>query len=149
MPTLFIAAAETKENRIMKIRATWLAIIPALLCSFSAWAEPPQASKPTASEVILENVAKIKVGSSTREQIKELLGTPVRMTNYGDCNPVDYQEIWEYLGHDANGIFKIHIEFDESGIARIVAKDAKKGPIVVLAAAPKPELQHQHANPGG
>lgn len=95
-------------------------------------------------EVILANVAKIRVGFSNREQIKELLGSPFRATNDGDCNPVDYQEKWEYLGHDANGMFKIDIEFDEAGIARIVAKDTKKGPIVVLAAAPKPESHHEH-----
>jgi hypothetical protein len=61
-----------------------------------------------------------------------------------DCNPVDYQEIWEYLGQDEDGVFKIHIEFDEAHIARIVAKDTKKGPIVVLAAASKAKGQHQH-----
>ena len=36
------------------------------------------------------------------------------MANYGDCNPIDYQEIWEYLGHNADGAFKIDIEFDEA-----------------------------------
>lgn len=133
----------------MKMRATWLAIIPALLCLFAGAAEPPQAGDATTSDVTLANVAKIKVGDSTREQIKQLLGTPYRMTNYGDCNPIDYQEFWEYLGHDGNGIFKIHIEFDEAGIARIVAKDTKKGPIVVLQAAPKPEIKHQHSSTGG
>lgn len=71
------------------------------------------------------------------------------MTNYGDCSPVDYQEFWEYLGHDENGIFKIHIEFDDDGIARIVGKDTKRGPIIVLDAAPKPEKQHHHASVGG
>jgi len=40
------------------------------------------------------------------------------MTNYGDSNPVDYQEIWEYLGQDADGVFKIHMEFDEAYIVR-------------------------------
>jgi outer membrane protein assembly factor BamE (lipoprotein component of BamABCDE complex) len=91
-----------------------------------------------------EMIAKIKVGSTTRAQVKELLGAPSRMNNYGDCNPVDYQETWEYLGHDANGAFKISIEFDEAGIARIVAKTPAKGPVVVLAAAPRPNANHQH-----
>ena len=133
----------------MKIRAMWLLVIPALLCTFTVAAEPPRAGEAAASDVVLANVAKIEVGISTREQIKELLGTPYRMTNYGDCSPVDYQEFWEYVGHDANGIFKIHIEFDDAGIARIVAKDTKKGPIIVLYAAPKPEKQHQHSSAGG
>jgi outer membrane protein assembly factor BamE (lipoprotein component of BamABCDE complex) len=128
----------------MKTGARWFGVIPALLCSFSTAALPPQAGAPTTNDVTLANVAKIKVGTSTGDQIKELLGTPFRATNYGDCNPIDYQEVWEYLGHDADGMFKIHIEFDEAGIARIVAKDTKKGPIVVLAAAPKPESHHEH-----
>jgi outer membrane protein assembly factor BamE (lipoprotein component of BamABCDE complex) len=129
---------------MMKKRWTCLVVIPILLCSFAWAAEPPQGGEPPVGGVSLASVSKIKVGTSTAEQVKELLGTPFRMTNYGDCNPVDYQEIWEYLGHDADGTFKIHIEFDEAHIARIVAKDTKKGPIVVLAAAPKPEAQHQH-----
>jgi outer membrane protein assembly factor BamE (lipoprotein component of BamABCDE complex) len=132
----------------MRIRARWLAIISALLCSFTAAAETPQASAAT-GDVNLTNVAKIKAGHSTREQIKELLGPPYRMTNYGDCSPMDYQEFWEYVGHDAAGIFKIHIEFDDAGVARIIAKDTKKGPIVVLDAAPRPEKQHQHSGTGG
>jgi outer membrane protein assembly factor BamE (lipoprotein component of BamABCDE complex) len=132
----------------MKIPLMWLATISALLCSFAAPAQNPQAGTAT-SDVNLSEVAKIKVGSTTREQIKELLGPPYRMTNYGDCNPIDYQEFWEYLGHDENGVFKIHIEFDDAGIARIIAKDTKRGPIIVLDAAPKPEKQHHHASAGG
>jgi hypothetical protein len=49
----------------------------------------------------------------------------------------------------AAGIFKIHIEFDDAGVARIIAKDTKKGPIMVLDAAPRPEKQHQHSGTGG
>lgn len=128
----------------METRSAWFVIFPILLISLSTAAAGPQAGKPATAEVILANVAKIRVGFSNREQIKELLGSPFRATNDGDCNPVDYQEKWEYLGHDANGMFKIDIEFDEAGIARIVAKDTKKGPIVVLAAAPKPESHHEH-----
>jgi outer membrane protein assembly factor BamE (lipoprotein component of BamABCDE complex) len=131
----------------MKIRATWLVILSGLLSTFPAAAETPQAGSPTTGDVNLANVAKIKVGNTTREQIGELLGTPYRMTNYGDCSPMDYQEFWEYLGHDENGVFKIHIEFDDSGVARILAKDTKKGPIILLDAAPKPE-KHQHATTG-
>lgn len=95
-----------------------------------------------AKDVSMADVAKIQVGLTTAEGVQALLGTPYSKTNYGDCNAVDYQEFWEYVGHDENGIFKIHIEFDDAHIARIVAKDPKKGPIVVLAAAPKPEHKH-------
>ena len=135
---------------MMKIRARWLVMImiSALLFSFAAVAETPQAII-ASGDVNVANIAKIKVGNTTREQIRELLGPPYRMTNYGDCSPIDYQEFWEYVGHDAAGIFKIHIEFDDAGVARIVAKDTKKGPIIVLDAAPRPEKQHQHSGTGG
>jgi len=112
--------------------------------SFAGTPDTPKSAAFTTNDVTMEMIAKIKVGSSTGAQIKELLGTPWRTNNYGDCNVVDYQETWEYLGHDADGRFKISIEFDEAGIARIVAKTPAKGPVVVLAAAPAPKAQHQH-----
>jgi len=113
-------------------------------CCFAATPDTPKAAALTTNEVTMEAVAKIKVGDTTGAQIRELLGTPWRTNNYGDCNVVDYQESWEYLGHDANGQFKINIEFDEAGVARIVAKIPPKGPIVVLAAAPPPQRAHKH-----
>ena len=109
----------------MKARSIGLVTKLALVGLFVLAAKPPQAAESSAGSVNMENVAKIKVGSSTEQQVKELLGVPYRMTNYGDCNPVDYQEIWEYLGQEADGVFKVHIEFDEAHIARIVAKDTK------------------------
>jgi outer membrane protein assembly factor BamE (lipoprotein component of BamABCDE complex) len=94
--------------------------------------------------VTLDMVSKIKVGSSNRAQVLELLRTPWRSVDYGDCNPVDYQEIWEYLGQDAAGVFRISIEFDEAGIARIITKTSAKGPVIVLAAAPARGTTHEH-----
>ena len=113
-------------------------------CCFAATPDTPKAAGFATNEVTLETVAKIKVGDTTGAQVKELLGTPWRTNNYGDCNVVDNQETWEYLGHDANGQFKISIEFDEAGVARIVAKIPPRGPIVVLAAAPPPDRNHHH-----
>ncbi len=123
----------------MRYRWVLSVLLVALLYSFA-----PGAGTSAAGDLNLEMIAKIKVGSTTRAQVKELLGAPWRMNNYGDCNPVDYQETWEYLGRDANGAFKISIEFDEAGIARIVAKTPAKGPVVVLAAASRPSASHQH-----
>jgi outer membrane protein assembly factor BamE (lipoprotein component of BamABCDE complex) len=100
--------------------------------------------QPAYEDVNLSNVAKIQVGVTAADHVKELLGSPYSKTNYGDSHPVAYQEFWEYVGQDANGIFKIHIEFDEAHIARLIAKDPKKGPIVVLAATPEPQSQHRH-----
>ncbi len=69
-----------------------------------------------------ETFSKIESGSSTKAEVRALLGTPWRTTNYGDCNPVDWQETWEYRGQDSTGTYKLHVEFDHGGIARIVAK---------------------------
>jgi outer membrane protein assembly factor BamE (lipoprotein component of BamABCDE complex) len=137
----------------MKIISRFLAFAPfaAFVCSYAWAAPPPQTSDSASRDVSLADVAKISVGSSTADQVKQLLGSPYRMTNYGDCSPIDYQEFWDYLGHDANGLFIIHIEFDESHIARIIAKDSKHGPIVVLAAAPKPaktDTEHHREQAG-
>jgi outer membrane protein assembly factor BamE (lipoprotein component of BamABCDE complex) len=115
-----------------------------LICSFAAATDSPKSVTPATPDLSMDMVAKIKVGSSTGAQIRELLGTPWRTLNYGDCNPIDYQETWEYLGHDGDGRFRISIEFDEANIARIVAKTPAHGPDVVLAVAPKPVTEHKH-----
>ena len=41
-------------------------------------------------------------------------------------------------------MFRISIEFDDAGIARIIAKTSAKGRVVVLAAAPAPKRPHEH-----
>jgi outer membrane protein assembly factor BamE (lipoprotein component of BamABCDE complex) len=115
-----------------------------LLCSLAIAAEVPKTAKPATGDVTMDKVAQIKVGSSTGAQVKELLGTPLRTTSYGDCNVVDYQDLWEYQGRDASGRVKISVQFDEAGIARIVTKTPSKGPVVVLAATPPPKVAHQH-----
>ncbi len=128
----------------MKPKWTFAALCFVLFYSFAAASDVPKTATPTTNDLNMDMVAKITVGSSTRTQVKELLGNPWRTVNYGDCNPTDYQEIWEYLGHDADGRFKINIVFDDAGIARIVSKTPAKGPVVVLAAAPRPSATHQH-----
>jgi outer membrane protein assembly factor BamE (lipoprotein component of BamABCDE complex) len=115
-----------------------------LVCSSAIASEVPKTSKPSSGVVTLDRVAEIKVGSSTGAQVKELLGNPLRTTSYGDCNVIDYQDIWEYQGQDAGDRVKISIQFDEAGIARIVTKTPSKGPVVVLAATPPPKVAHHH-----
>ena len=128
----------------MKYKGMLLVLSLVLPCCFAIASEAPRIAKVTTKDVTVETVSKIKVGSSNRSQVTELLGTPWRTVNYGDCNPTDYQEIWEYLGHDAGGVFRISVEFDEAGIARIVTKTSGKGPVIVLAAARPPKASHAH-----
>ncbi len=129
----------------MRFTTTTCLLSALLLGSFAVMSDAASPPNYLNRDLNMETVAKIKVGSSTSAQVEQLLGPPWRTTNYGDCNPIDYQEFWEYIGKDATGLFRIHIEFDEDHIARIIARVPKTGPIMVLAAAPKPEKQqHQH-----
>ncbi len=100
-----------------------------------------------------ETFSKIKVGSSTESEVKALLGTPWRTTNYGEsycgCHPVDLQEIWEYRGKDSTGTYKLHLEFDVRGIARIVAKIPDAGDAVrIVASVPDETLASGHHQGG-
>jgi outer membrane protein assembly factor BamE (lipoprotein component of BamABCDE complex) len=126
----------------MKSKCILVTLAIGLLATFSAAADTP--AHTTRKGVNMDMVAKIKVGSSTGAQVEQLLGKPSRTTNYGDCNPIDYQEIWEYTGFDNKGVFMVHIEFDEDHIARIIAKVPQRGAITVLATSAKPEMKHQH-----
>jgi hypothetical protein len=113
--------------------------------SSSVPASDARGSAPAVSrELRMDLVTKISIGSATRAEVAKLLGRPWRSVHYGDCNAVEYQELWEYWGHDVTGSFKITIEFDDAGIARVIARTVPTGAIVVLAAAPAPESRHQH-----
>lgn len=128
----------------MRLKTTTCLVSALLLSFFPIASDAAGSANYLGRDLNMETVAKIKVGSTTSAQVEQLLGPPWRSTNYGDCNPIDYQEFWEYVGKDSTGLFRIHIEFDEDHIARIIAKVPKSGPITVLAAAPKPEKQQHH-----
>ena len=117
-----------------------VAIAWSLVLASDAPGSAPAASR----ELRMDLVTKISIGSSTRTGVAKLLGRPWRTVHYGDCNAVEYQELWEYWGHDVTGSFKITIEFDDAGIARVIARTVPTGAIVVLAAAPAPQSSHQH-----
>ena len=106
--------------------------------------DAPGSAPAVSRELRTDLVTKIRIGSATRDGVAKLLGRPWRTVHYGDCNAVEYQELWEYWGHDVRGSFKLTIEFDDAGIARVVARTVPAGGIVVLAAAPAPESSHQH-----
>jgi len=57
----------------------------------------------------------------SKAQVKSLLGTPWRTVQYNDEENLE-DEIWEYRGRDAKGTFRLHIEFDDRDVARLVAK---------------------------
>lgn len=115
-------------------------LVLALAGSFVPASEAPRPGR--ADEPLMDLVAKINVGNATRAGVTKLLGRPWRTVHYGDCNALEYQELWEYWGHDADASFKITIEFDDSGIARVIARTGPTGAVKVLAATPAAPHQH-------
>jgi outer membrane protein assembly factor BamE (lipoprotein component of BamABCDE complex) len=70
-------------------------------------------------------LAQVTPGKSTKAQVKALLGTPWRVVQFNDCGeamPGQSDETWDYRGRDAGGTFRVHIEFDDGGVAHLVAK---------------------------
>jgi hypothetical protein len=70
-------------------------------------------------------LAGITPGVSTKQQIQTLLGKPWRILQFNDCGhamPNQADETWEYRGSDANGPYRLHVEFDEHDVAHLVAR---------------------------
>jgi hypothetical protein len=71
------------------------------------------------------NLAQVTPGLSTKTQVEALLGAPWRIVQFNDCGmsmPGQADETWDYRGKDAAGAYRLHIEFDDSGVATLVAK---------------------------
>jgi hypothetical protein len=82
-------------------------------------------SPSVATHVSPQAIAKIVPGHSTKADVKALFGAPWRIVQFNDCGEaMDDQadEIWEYRGSDANGPFRLHIEFSESAAVHLIAK---------------------------
>ncbi len=101
------------------------------LCCLSASAaycgnDIPGPGKASTIGVISEQkLAEIIPGQSIKTQVRSLLGMPWRIVQFNDCGQaMDDQadETWEYRGQDPNGTYRVHIEFDDQGVAHLVAK---------------------------
>jgi hypothetical protein len=72
-----------------------------------------------------QNLAKIVPGRSTKTDIRSLLGAPWRVVQFNDCGmAMDDQadETWEYRGTDADGGYRIHVEFGDNNTVHLLAK---------------------------
>ena len=93
--------------------------------SADGWATaipPPARSTDTISAAKL---AQVKPGTSTKAEVQSLLGAPWRILQFNDCGmsmPGQADESWDYRGKNAKGTYRVHIEFDDSDVARLVAK---------------------------
>jgi hypothetical protein len=93
------------------------------LCPLSAAFSDPAAKPPataTPGKIDPQVLAKIVPGIS-KSQVQTLLGNPWRTVQYNDLDELE-NEFWEYRGTDAQGPYRVHIEFDPKGTVLIVGK---------------------------
>ena len=80
---------------------------------------------PSIDTISAAKLAQVKAGTSTKAEVQSLLGAPWRILQFNDCGmsmPGQADETWDYRGRNAKGTYRVHIEFDDSDVARLVAK---------------------------
>jgi hypothetical protein len=100
------------------------------------------AAAETQGTISLQALAEITPGHSTKADLQALLGAPWRVVQFNDCGEaMDGQgdETWEYRGKAPSGAYRLHVEFDDHGIVRLIAeipdKSGEEGVIAVVAPA--------------
>ncbi|HTV97258.1 MAG TPA: outer membrane protein assembly factor BamE [Steroidobacteraceae bacterium] len=86
---------------------------------------PVTAAAPPQGSISERKLAQIVPGKSTRAKVQSILGPPWRVVQFNDCGaamPDQADETWDYRGKDANGTYRVHIEFDDNGVTHLVAK---------------------------
>jgi outer membrane protein assembly factor BamE (lipoprotein component of BamABCDE complex) len=79
----------------------------------------------SADTISAQKLAQVMPGMSTKAQVQSLLGAPWRILQFNDCGmsmPGQADETWDYRGKNAKGTYRVHIEFDDNDVARLVAK---------------------------
>lgn len=70
-------------------------------------------------------------GRATKADVKSAFGAPSRIVQFNDCGmAMDDQadETWEYRGADAQGSYRIHVEFGDDGVVHLIAKIPDRSP---------------------
>jgi hypothetical protein len=105
--------------------------VAVLMLCFSTFLFSPGRAEPSAGEKIrpinLQRLAKVVPGI-TKARVKSLLGEPWRTIQYNDLDKIE-NEIWEYRGKDAQGEYRIHIEFNREDMVVIVGKIPEHAPM--------------------
>jgi hypothetical protein len=82
-------------------------------------------------------LAEVVPAHTTKAQVRSLLGEPWRDTPHGDDeHPVN--DVWDYLGRSAAGTYLVHIEFDQHGLVRLMAKIPEKSGVGAATVAKDP-----------
>ena len=75
-------------------------------------------------------LAEVIPGRTTKTQVEALLGQPWRTTNFAEGHDEpghEAPEVWEWRGQDSqNGLYRVHIEFNQKGIVTNIAKVPEK-----------------------
>ena len=107
----------------------------AALCSLAAVAAQAASPAPSPAGSLTRQqigaLGKIVPGHSSKADVKALLGEPWRVVQFNDCGEaMDGQddETWEYRGADADGGFRLHVEFNEQGNVHLFARIPDKAP---------------------
>ncbi len=80
---------------------------------------------PRTDTISAATLAQLKPGTSTKAEVRSLLGQPWRILQFNDCGmsmPGQADESWDYRGQNAKGSYRVHIEFDDNDVASLVAK---------------------------
>jgi hypothetical protein len=110
---------------------------------------PAGATKSTAT-LSVHRASDITPGVTTKAQVHARLGTPWRIVQFNDCGmamPGQEDETWEYRGSDAQGTYRLHVEFDDNSVARLVAKipdSVPGGKGTAARAVPPTMMAHNH-----
>jgi hypothetical protein len=104
--------------------AAFLALVPVV--AYCA-ADAPAAG----AAIDAQSPTKVVPGRTGKAEITALFGKPWRVVQFNDCGEaMDDQadETWEYRGSDANGGFRLHIEFNDRGVVHLFAKIPDQSP---------------------
>jgi outer membrane protein assembly factor BamE (lipoprotein component of BamABCDE complex) len=85
-------------------------------------------------------LAKVTPGQTTKAQIEALLGEPWR-TSFADDSDEPGPVVWEYRGKDANGTYRVHIEFNSHDVTTLIAEipdSTGEAPARVAKTPPRP-----------
>ncbi len=91
-------------------------------------------------------LAKVTPGQTTKAQIEALLGPPWR-TTFADDSDEPGPVVWEYRGKDANGAYRVHIEFDSRGTTTLIAEIPDKLGEAPARVAPAPPGRRPDKSP--
>jgi hypothetical protein len=115
----------------------------AALCATVAYGADP------AKPVDAHKLSSVTVGISTKAQVRALLGSPWRIVQFNDCGmalPGQADETWEYRGRDSDGGYRFHVEFNDRGVAHLVARipDVIAGGVATRAKVSAEVMAHNH-----